>query len=57
MSATTGLIVSLALVALPDFHITYLSRGAGLKILLDDVAPYEIELEITLWTFQNIRNP
>ena len=51
-STSTGFIVGLAQVALPDLHVSNLSGSAGLEIFLHDVSPDEVELFVTLGTFQ-----
>lgn len=52
VSASAGLVVGLALVALPYFHVSNLGRSASLKIFLDDVSPDKVELQLTLRTLQ-----
>ena len=52
LTGSARLVVGLALVALPDFHVSYLSWSSGLKILLDNVSAIKVELEIALRTLQ-----
>ena len=57
VSASARLVVGLALIALPNFHIADLGRGAGFEIFLDNVSPDKVELEFAFRTFQENLGP
>jgi len=56
LSAPAGFVVCLAHITLPDFHVSDLGGSPGFKVFLDDVSPDEVELQVTLWTFQESRS-
>ncbi len=51
-TALASLIVSLAGIAFPNFHVPDLGRSSSFEIFLDNVPALEIELKITFWTLQ-----
>ena len=53
-TAPTGLIVCLAHVALPDFHVPDLGGGSGFEVFLYDIASHEVKLKRALWTLQKL---
>ena len=52
LTAHARLIVSLANIALPNFHVTDLRRSSGFKVFSYNVSAYEVKLQVAFRALQ-----